>query len=98
VIGQKSICLFAHFNAALKVDEYVITYLEHLSSIGFDIYFISNSSIKRDYKDLLARKIKNCRIYERDNKGADFGAWKWAMEQDLVPGDTDYLLLTNDSL
>ena len=98
VTSQKSICLFAHFNAAQKVDEYVITYLEHLSSMGFDIRFISNSSIKRDYKDVLTRKIKNCRIFERHNKGADFGAWKWGMEQQAIPADTDYLLLTNDTL
>ena len=98
VIGQKSICLFAHFNAAMKIEAYVVTYLEHLSNIGFDIYFISNSSIKRDYKTLLAEKVKNCRIYERENKGADFGAWKWAIEQNIIPADTDYLLLTNDSL
>lgn len=64
----------------------------------FKIFFISNSSIKKEYRDALADKIPDCEIYERENRGADFGAWKWAIEQNLVPDDTDYLLLTNDSL
>jgi lipopolysaccharide biosynthesis protein len=97
VISAKSICLFAHFNASMKIDDYVLTYLEHLSSIGFEIFFISNSSIKKEYQDLLISKINNCSIFERENKGADFGAWKWAIENNIIPEDTDYLLLTNDS-
>lgn len=82
----------------MKIDEYVIAYLEHLSGIGFEICFISNSSIKQEYRNLLLEKVKHCNIYERENKGADFGAWKWALEQGMIPDDLDYLLLTNDSL
>ncbi len=95
--NSKLICLFVHFNASKQVNKYVITYLEHLESIGFEIFFISNSSIKQEYRDLLIEKIRTCRIFERENKGADFGAWKWAIENNIIPGDMDYLLLTNDS-
>jgi lipopolysaccharide biosynthesis protein len=98
VTSQKSICLFAHFDAKMKIDDYVITYLEQLANIGIEIFFISNSAVKKEYQDLLLNKIRNCRIFERENKGADFGAWKWAIENNIIPEDTDYLLLTNDSL
>jgi lipopolysaccharide biosynthesis protein len=82
----------------MKIDDYVITYLEQLTNIGLEIFFISNSPVKKEYQDLLLNKISNCRIFERENKGADFGAWKWAIEHNLIPDDTDHLLLTNDSL
>jgi lipopolysaccharide biosynthesis protein len=96
--NSKSICLFAHFNARMTVSDYVLYYLEHLASIGFEICFISNSPIKAAYRNLVTSKIKNCRIFERENKGADFGAWKWAIRNNIVPGDVDQILLTNDSL
>jgi lipopolysaccharide biosynthesis protein len=82
----------------MKINDYVITYLEHLSNIGFEILFISNSPIKQECQDDLIKKIRKCRIFERENKGADFGAWKWAIENKIIPNDIDYLLLTNDSL
>lgn len=82
----------------MKIDDYVITYLEQLADIGLEIFFISNSPVKKEYQDLLLNKIKNCRIFERENKGADFGAWKWAIANSIIPEDTEYLLLTNDSL
>ena len=82
----------------MKVSSYVITYLEHLSAIGFEILFISNSPLEQHYKNLIEGTITNCKVFERKNEGADFGAWKWAIEQNIIPDDTDYLLLTNDSL
>ncbi len=94
----KLICLFVHYNARGKVDQYVFTYLEHLSRTGFEIYFISNSPVKKEYRDRVTSSITNCKIFERENKGADFGAWKWAIEKKIIPGDFDYLLLTNDSI
>jgi len=96
--SSKLICLFAHFNARREVSQYVITFLEHLESLGFEILFISNSPIKQEYRDLLIVKIRNCHLFERESKGADFGAWKWATEHNIIPENTDYLLLTNDSL
>lgn len=96
--NSKLICLFVHFNARMTVSDYVLFYLEHLASMGLEICFISNSPVKTEYKNLVSAKIKNCRIFERENKGADFGAWKWAIENKIVPEDADYILLTNDSL
>ncbi|MES1219439.1 MAG: rhamnan synthesis F family protein [Bacteroidota bacterium] len=95
---SKLICLFAHFNDNNQVEQYVFTYLEHLSDLGFEIFFISNSVIEQEYKDLLIEKISNCRIFERENKGLDFGAWQWVLENNLIPEDVDSLLLTNSSI
>jgi len=82
----------------MTVSDYVLYYLEHLASIGLEIYFISNSGIKAEYKNLLTAKINNCRIFERENKSSDFGAWKWAVRNNIVPEDADHILLTNDNL
>jgi lipopolysaccharide biosynthesis protein len=94
----KLTCLFVHFNSKMRIEPYVLTYLEHLSNIGFEILFISNSPVQPDSRQELGDRVKNYKIFERENKGADFGAWKWAIENNIIPGDADYLLLTNDSI
>ncbi len=96
--NQNLICLFAHYNPQNEVSGYVIFYLKHLSDLGFRIIVISNSAIKREYKTKLSTEVAHCKIFERSNKGNDFGAWKWAFENSIVPEDIDGLLLTNDSV
>jgi lipopolysaccharide biosynthesis protein len=91
-------CLFAHFNTRNTIDEYVYTYLGHLSDLGCRIIFISNSPIADADKTTLTTRANIHHIEVRINKGADFGAWKWAIENNMVPNDADYLLLTNDSV
>jgi lipopolysaccharide biosynthesis protein len=71
--------------------------LQSISSSGFEIIFISNSPIKPEFHSRLAI-IPNCKVFERENRGNDFGAWRWAIENDLISPDTDRLLLTNDSV
>ena len=95
---RKLTCLFVHYNAGMGINQYIITYLKHLSDLGFEIIFISNSQVKQEYKNLLIASVNKCSIFERENKGADFGAWKWAIENNVIPEDTDHLLLTNDSI
>ncbi|HTE32485.1 MAG TPA: rhamnan synthesis F family protein [Chryseolinea sp.] len=94
---SKSICLFAHFNENDEVSEYVFTYLQHLADLGFYIVFISNSPVKEVFSQRLTASFK-CSVNTRENKGGDFGAWKWAMQKDLVPSDVDDVLLANDSV
>jgi lipopolysaccharide biosynthesis protein len=60
--------------------------------------FISNSPVKQEYKTKFSKKIVDSVIYERVNEGRDFGAWSWAIKNNIIPDNTDYLLLTNDSL
>jgi rhamnosyltransferase len=92
------ICLFVHFNRSKKLEQNVITYLEHLEDAGFKIIFISNSSLTIIDQTVLQTKIKDITVFQRENRGADFGAWKWVMDNKLMPEDFDYLLLTNDSV
>jgi lipopolysaccharide biosynthesis protein len=96
----KQVCLFVHYNigGGTHVEQYVFDYLKELEEIGFQTFVISNSAINAEYKQSLSEKIKNCTVLERENKGIDFGAWKWAIAQKLIPEDTDYLLLANDSV
>jgi lipopolysaccharide biosynthesis protein len=95
--NSKLICLFAHYNAGKQVEPYVLTYLQHLESMGFAILFIS-SAIDQEQKSHLQEKFKTISIYERENKAGDAGILKWALGNNIIPADTDYLLLTNDSL
>jgi len=60
--------------------------------------FISNSPVNQEYKTEFSEKILDSLIYERANEGNDFGAWSWAIKNNIIPDNTDYLLLTNDSL
>ena len=94
----KLICLFVHYNSRNKIDDYVFTYLQHLEKAGFVLFFISNSPLKPEDRKLVNEKVRDCKIFERENKGADFGAWQWAIENNLVPEDFDYILLANDSV
>jgi lipopolysaccharide biosynthesis protein len=68
-----------------------------LESIGFTILLISGA-IDQEQKSHLQEKIKAISIYERENNAGDTDMLKWALGNNLIPGETDYLLLTNDSL
>ena len=96
--NSKLICLFAHYNARGEIAQYVLTYLDHLANIGFDIFFISNSAVNKESRSLMEKKYSNCKIFERENSGGDFGAWQWAIQNNLIPPGTENLLLTNDSV
>lgn len=90
-------CLYAHYNEQGKVSKYVITFLKSLSLINSKIIFISNSPIDSDSQQLLLSQIGDISIHIRENKGYDFGAWKWAIENKLISTDCMDLLLANDS-
>lgn len=91
-------CLFSHYSSSPDISDYVYFYLASLKKAGFHIIFISHSAIQPAFKEKLAGIVDNSRIFIRENKGADFGAWKWALDNKLIPGPTDYLLLANDSV
>ena len=96
--SAKKTCLFAHYNEEGKIARYVVYYLQSLSALGYSIIFISNSPVAADDKRKLLQQIPDCSVFEKENKGNDFGAWSWAFSNNLIPHDTDDLLLTNDSV
>jgi lipopolysaccharide biosynthesis protein len=90
-------CIYAHYNHEQKINKYVICFLKALSGIGSKIIFISNSSIDSISKELLISQIPNIEVHCRENKGYDFGAWKWGLENNFISEDTTHLILANDS-
>lgn len=93
-----SICVFAHYNAKMVIADYVYQYLESLKMAGFDIVFVSNSVIGPSHKKKLIEFVGSNQVFERNNEGNDFGAWKWVFENNLINKKADFLLLTNDSV
>ena len=94
----KKICLFAHYNSRSEISDCVLILLKSLSVLNYKILLISNSEIAEGSTTRIEKEIPNCQFFLRENKGADFGAWGWAIANNLISKDTDYLLLANDSI
>ena len=75
----------------------MFTILDYFASIDCETIVISNSPIENEdaKKKILHRGEK---WLERENLGYDFGAWQYAIENRLIPQDTEYLFLSNDSV
>lgn len=72
--------------------------LRYFESLDCETIIISNSTVKNEQdKKRISEQLKGKWI-ERENKGYDFGAWQYAMEMELIPDDTEYLFLLNDSV
>jgi len=95
---SKLICLFAHYNSQGLVDQSVLTYLDGLKMLKCEIVFISNSAVSNADQETLRRSHGVSSVLQRGNAGNDFGAWSHALRSDIVPEDTDFLLLLNDSV
>jgi lipopolysaccharide biosynthesis protein len=96
-IKSKQVCLFAHFNKNDKVSSYVFYYLNALKEIGFEIVFITGSSVAL-VQDLEELKKYCPVIIKKQNVGMDFYSWKigWQFIQEVqIP---EQLLLANDSV
>jgi rhamnosyltransferase len=95
---SKFCCLFNHYNSNRTINSYVFALLDNFSSLDCETIIISNSPLETtEGKRLLKERFKG-KFVERENKGYDFGAWQYAMEMDLIPEDTEYLFLMNDSV
>ena len=96
--NERKICLFAHYNQQGRVENYVYNYLKSLSCLGFRLIFVSNSPITLEDRNKILQNNPGSKLVKRENTGNDFGAWKWAIDNNLIPDDIDGLLLTNDSV
>lgn len=75
---MKRLLLFHHYNKYNSISEYVL-YCLHVVRKYFDfIVFTSNSYLSKEEKNLLKKKYCNI-VLIRENKGFDFGAWKYAI-------------------
>ncbi|RVU83390.1 glycosyltransferase [Leucothrix sargassi] len=91
------LCLFSHYDQDDLIDEYVVNYLESLSSL-YDIVFVSTSTNLGSKE--LDKISQYCMSYiVKENYGYDFGAWKTGL--DSIHGELDrydYLMMCNDSV
>ncbi|HKX52695.1 MAG TPA: rhamnan synthesis F family protein [Nitrosospira sp.] len=94
---DRPVCLFCSFDRDNVVRENVYYYLNALMLAGFDIVFISSSSMISG-TDL--EKLSRCcvAIINRENKGYDFYGWKTALEKYPEYREHSGLLLANDSV
>lgn len=89
------VCLFAHFDPADVVDEWVFYYLARLQELSFSIVFISTSPICD--ADLARLRTHCCDVIVRENRGLDFASWAAAFQkhEQFISGR---LLLANSSV
>ena len=94
---DRPVCFFCSFDKDSVVRANVYYYLNALMLAGFDIVFISSSSMISG-SDL--EKLSRCciAIINRENKGYDFYGWKTALEKYPEYREHSGLLLANDSV
>lgn len=89
------LALYAHHSVNPSVARHVVHHLRELGKLGFQICFISNSSLSASSENELSAFCQ--RIIQRENAGFDFCMWQRALaEYDL--SQIDELLLTNSSI
>lgn len=70
---MKRLALFSFYNKSGRVNSFVFYYLEALSKIAETVFIVNGSLLPQSRAKL---ESKGYEIYQRDNKGFDFGAWK----------------------
>ncbi|MGO5165168.1 MULTISPECIES: rhamnan synthesis F family protein [unclassified Candidatus Paralachnospira] len=80
------------------VDRYVIYMLEHLKQCCKDLFFVVNGTLTDDSREKVAKVAD--KVWERENKGLDVAAYKYALEhigwENL--GNYDELVLMNHTI
>jgi lipopolysaccharide biosynthesis protein len=92
---KQNLCVFAHYDRENRVDAYVLTYLQALRRVGYDIVFASASPLPRAELSKLSGIVFDAIV--RENAGHDFGSWQQAMARHQPTPDGN-LLMTNDSV
>lgn len=94
---KNKLCLYAHFDQAGKIADYVIGQCEELKKNGYDVILISTSPALE--QNAIESALKSLRgIIHRKNLGYDFVSWRTAMMSLGDFSSYDELLLTNDSV
>lgn len=70
---MKRLSLFSFYSSSGTVRSFIYYYLEQLADVS-DVVFIVNGSLHPESRSRLAEK--GYRVFLRENKGFDFGAWK----------------------
>ena len=91
------VCIFAHFDAAGEIADYVLFYWNALKDAGFNIILVSASGSLKS-RDLDAARNICYSIIVRENIGYDFVSWKVALREFPEVFSAQELLLANDSV
>ena len=89
--------LFAHFNKDKVIDDSDVAFVKQLSENG-EVVFVTNSGTLEENEKI---KIKDfiVQLFERENNGYDFGAWKDAIINTGIEKIREYeeVVLVNNS-
>ena len=93
---MKRLALFSFYNKSGRVNSFIFYYLEALSKIAETVFIVNGSLLPQSRARLEARGYE---IYQRDNKGFDFGAWKDFLlsKESAFFSQYDELILCNSS-
>ncbi|QNT77942.1 rhamnan synthesis F family protein [Entomobacter blattae] len=93
----RSVCLFAHYDPTPDIAPHVVHYLKQLTLCGLDIHlaFSGHDSVPAHVQKLCDEL--GIKIYPRPNRGMDFGAWQYLIQQGCLE-KAETILFTNDSI
>src|SRR5258708_1033384 len=92
----KYLCYFSGYTEFPDYPDYVFYFLKRIIEAGFEIIFISSGQIR---DNTLERLQKICSVViQKENKGADFGAWKAGLSLTEYGKKSNMLLFANDSI
>ena len=97
LIDGAKVAVFAHFDAAGVVHDFVIYYLRALRGAGYTIVFVSNAP---DFGAASLQRVLplSALVLLRANVGYDFGAYKDGIEALGELSRFEHLVLANDSV
>jgi lipopolysaccharide biosynthesis protein len=97
VAAAPKTCIFAHHDPEATVSGHVLELLRGISSAGYAILFVTTAGGLPE--DLRRRLDALCvRVFTRENRGRDFGAWQFGLNRLEGLETLDWLLLANDSV
>lgn len=87
------ICVFYEKDGIVR--DYFLYYINELKKVCEDLLVVVNGKLTEDSRQKLNQA--GVEIFQRDNKGLDFGAWKVILENNDKLALYDELVLTNNS-
>jgi len=95
--GGERACVFAHFDPAGRIEDYVVLHVRKLAELGLEVVFVSSADGLSGAE--IAKVLPHCsRVVVRQNFGLDFGSWKTGIARIGDPGRLRQLVLANDSV
>jgi lipopolysaccharide biosynthesis protein len=93
----KSACVFAHYDPAGCIEDYVAFHVKALAALGLEVVFVSTAEAIA-VAELAKILPYTSRVLVRRNVGLDFGSWKTGLARIADLTARPRLVLTNDSV